>query len=322
MTILERMNLRPLPVFAAGDTQGGGGGSDTTKAGGGDDTTKGGGGDDTTKGGGGDDTQAGGDQPDPLEKWRDLMADGDTELANELKRSKTMKDFGKRFKDMRTKLSKGAALAEDQMPDEEADPDGAKAWREARGVPDKPTGYELPDPVKAKLTDEDKPIVDDFMAKAHKLGWSKPRVAEAVQWYTDLQEAVEIDRRKADDTAIKEVTTTLRSDWGPDYKANTALVEKTATELVPGVDWFEARLPDGRLLKHIPEVANALLEIGQWKFGDLELETGGKGGGKSRVEELQAEMKKDIREWRRHPEKARELQALLAKREARESRSR
>jgi Ca2+-binding RTX toxin-like protein len=322
LTILDRMNLRPLPVFAAGDTQGGGGGSDTTKAGGGDDTAKGGAGDDTAKGGGGDDTSGGGDQPDPLEKWRDLMADGDTELANELKRSKTMKDFGKRFKDMRTKLSKGAALAEDEMPDEAKDPDGAKAWREARGVPDKPTGYELPDTVQKKLTDEDKPIVDDFMAKAHKLGWSKPRVAEAVQWYTDLQEAVEVDRHKADEIALKDAKEALRSDWGPDNKANTALVEKTAAELVPGVDWFEARLPDGRLLKHIPEVANALLEIGQWKFGDLELESGKGGGGKNRREELRGLMKADIKEWRRHPEWARELQTLEEKAQARDNRSR
>lgn len=322
MTILERMNLRPMPVFAAGDTQGGGGGDDTTKAGGGDDTAKAGGGDDTTKGGGGEDTQAGGDQPDPLEKWRDLMADGDTELANELKRSKTIKDFGKRFKDMRTKLSKGALLADDDMPDAEKDPDGAKAWRDARGIPEKPTGYELPKAVKEGLTDEDKPIVDGFLDFMHKRSATPKQVNDAIEFWYGLQEAAAVDQHKADESAIKEVTTALRSDWGPDYKANTALVEKTAAELVPGVDWFDARLPDGRMLKHIPEVANALLEIGQWKFGDLELEEGGKGGGKNRMEELQGLMKKDIREWRRHPEWARELQGLQEKAQARASRSR
>jgi hypothetical protein len=316
MTILDRMNLRPLPVFAP---EGEGATGSTGPAGPTGDGSTGA----TGSTGGTGATGPTGEGDDPLEKWRDLMADGDTELANELKRSKTMKDFGKRFKDMRTKLSKGAALAEDEMPDEAKDPDGAKAWREARGVPDKPTGYELPDTVQKKLTDEDKPIVDDFMAKAHKLGWSKPRVAEAVQWYTDLQEAVEVDRHKADEIALKDAKEALRSDWGPDNKANTALVEKTAAELVPGVDWFEARLPDGRLLKHIPEVANALLEIGQWKFGDLELEAGGKGGGKNRIDELQGLLKKDMKEWRRHPEWAQELQGLLAKRDARQaSRSR
>ena len=317
MTILERMNLRPLPAFAAGDTQGGGGGDDTTKAGGGDDTAKAGGGDDTAKGGGGDDTQQGGDQSDPLEKWRDLAADGDPELLNELKRSKTLKDFGKRFKDMRTKLSKGALLADDAMPDPEKDPDGAKAWREARGIPEKPTGYELPKAVKDGLTDEDKPIVDGFLDFMHKRGATPKEVTNAVEFWYGLQEATAADQHKADETALKDVTTALRSDWGPDYKANTALVEKTAAELVPGVDWFEARLPDGRLLKHIPEVANALLDIGQWKFGDLELEGGKGGGGKNRMTELQDLMKKDIREWRRHPEWARELQTLQEKSDAR-----
>lgn len=311
-----------MPVFAAGDTQSGGGGDDTTKAGAGDDTTKAGAGDDTTKAGAGSDTQAGGGADDPLEKWRDLMADGDTELANELKRSKTMKDFGKRFKDMRTKLSKGALLADEAMPDAEKDPDGAKAWREARGIPEKPTGYELPAEVKKGLTDEDKPIVDGFLDFMHKRAATPKQVNDAIEFWYGLQEATAADQHKADEIAIKETTTALRSDWGPDFKANTALVEKTAAELVSGVDWFEARMPDGRLLKHIPEVANALLEIGQWKFGDLELEGGKGGGGKDRYEELRGMMKSDIKEWRRHPEWAKELQTLQEKRDARASRSR
>jgi hypothetical protein len=67
-------------------------------------------------------------------------------------------------------------------------------------------------------------------------------------------------------SAIEE---TLRAEWGPEFKANSTLAKRFAEEATPGIDWFNARLADGRQLGSIPDFVRAMADMGREKFGDV-----------------------------------------------------
>ncbi len=305
------LNSLPLPYFAAaGDTAGGGGASDTAKAGGADDTAKGGGGDDTAKGGGGDntlpgalgndtikssgdDTQKGGDFD-----WRAEAAGDDEEVKGELGRFKSLKDVGKALVEQKKRLRKGVDLGE-EMPDEAKDPEGAKEWRKARGVPEKAEDYTLSDGIKKSMTDDDKPLVDAYLTQMHKQGASQREITRGLETYFQLQGSIAADQAEADKQMASETQETLRGQWGSDYSANKKIAGRAAVERIDGVNGYGARLPDGRLLANIPEVADFLLDQGFKKFGEGAYEHAEGGSGKgvdAEFADLKEQMK-DKKAW-------------------------
>lgn len=319
-----------LPMYAPPDEGGaGGGGGGSGGAGGEGGGDKGGGGqsflggdgDKGGAGGGTGDGGTGGDKSGGLsENWREQLAGDDAEFLAELKRTKTPGDLAKRFKDMRGKLAKGS-LDDDPAPPKDK-PDELKAWREKHGIPLEATGYTIGDDIKKSLTDADKPIVDGFLSYMHERNASQAEIDRALGFYTGLEAASREDMALADRDAGKKLEETLRADWGVDYRANNELVRRTAREFADGVDWFEARLPDGRLLGTVPEVVHAMLNYAIAKNGDGAYD--GTESGKatdSEIESLRAEMNKDIKAWRANPAKRKRLEELVALKEKRSGKS-
>ena len=320
---------RALPYYAP-DTGGSGGGDGGGGAGGGGGDGGGNSGDGGTGnsalGGGAGDARNDGDGGDSggaakglPDNWRELIAGDDAELLSELKRTKSAGDLGKRFKDLRAKTSK-ASLEDDPAPPKDK-ADDLKAWRERHGIPLEPTGYKVADEIKGKLTDADKPIVDGFLGYMHERNASQAEIDRALGFYTGLEEATRADQAEADRQGAKSIEETLRSQWGGDYRANWELARRAAKEFAPGVDWFEARLPDGRLLGSVLEVADAFLSVGIDRFGEGAYES--TSGGKAIEEELATLKKKmstDIKAWRRDTagqKRYAELQEIIEKRKAR-----
>lgn len=315
------LNLQPLPVFEEdkGGT-GGGAGDKGGDKGAGDD--KGAGGDKSFAGGGGDGDKGGeGDKGGAKtlteENWREFLAGDDTEILGELKRSKTSKDFLGRFKDLRTKASK-SSLEDDPAP--AADKvEELKAWRTKHNVPLEATDYKIPDPIKPKIRDQDKPIVDGYMAFMHAKNASQKEIDSGLEYYFQLEEATFADRAEADKSNKGELDKTMRSTWGADFRANSSIVARAAKELVPGVDWAEARMPNGTRLGDIPGVAEFLLEQGLAKWGEGAYEQGEGSGGNAvddRLTELKGKMA-NRKEWNKHPEWATEYQTLIDRRNKR-----
>lgn len=267
---------------------------------------------------GGDDK---GDPPAPADfpaDWREKLAMGadgkpDAKVLERLKRMPAPTDLLKSYLAADAKIAKGKAGADDPMPDPEKDPDGAKAWRAARDIPDDPTGYELPKDVQAKLIEEDKPVIAAYAERMHKAGMPRKVVAEGVSWYTDMMvERAEV-RNAEDKKAVTATRDALRDKWGADFTANEAMAKAVATEATPGIDWYTARLPDGRAIGNIPEVVAFLAEMGRMKFGDERFAGGSRANETAtRKEELLKIMREDNDTWERSPALRKEYRDILA----------
>lgn len=322
--------MNPVP-FYAGDDGGAGGGKDdeaaaaaaaAAAAGDGQDDAdkdkggKGGDGsfldgvDDLADNGGGDKGGKGGDTwPDD---WRDRMAGDDKELRKALDRYPTPAAVAKANREAQVKLRSGKPADDEPMPDPEKEPEKAKEWRKARGIPDDPTGYAIPDTVKALVTDADKPRLADFTEKMHAKGLSAAAVGPVMEWYFQEQAAAAEAISTADKADKADVEEVLREEWGPDFKPNSTIAKRFAEEITPGIDWFSARLPDGRVLGNIAEFVKALAELGRDRFGDVSL-AGVENANKTmaRKEELEKMMADDPDAYAANPKLSQEYTRIM-----------
>lgn len=201
--------------------------------------------------------------------WRDKMAAGDAELRKALDRYKSPADVAKANRDAQIKLRSGKTVSDDPMPDAEKEPDKAAEWRKARGIPPDPTGYAVPDTVKNIVTDADKPRLAEFTEHMHKNNVPASAVGPALEFYFQTQEAANEAIATADAADKADVEETLRAEWGPEFKPNSTLAKRFAEEVTPGVNWFAARLPDGRVLGNIPDFVKSLADLAREKYGDV-----------------------------------------------------
>lgn len=247
--------------------------------------------------------------------WRDKLSGGDAKKLERLKRFTSPLDVGKSFFEADSKIRSGKAAEDVPMPE---DAEAAKAWRKERGLPEDPTGYALPEAITKRLTDEDKPLLATFTQAAHKANLSPKAVEVAAAWYTDMVESQVAQQIAADKEAATATSDALRAEWGADFKANSTVAKRFGTEAIPGVDWFGARLPDGRALGNIPEVVKAFAELGMLKYGDVSF-AGGEAtkatlGRKEAIEKI---MRTDFDAYQKDPSLAKELEAIYAAEEKR-----
>lgn len=338
---MNRFTFRlPVPLWRPDEPAGGGGaggGADTVAAGGGADTVAAGGGADTVAAGGGADTVEGGGASarvaapnnamakeggadgkgagDWPADWRERMATGadgkvDAKLLERFKRHDSPLSVGKGYLAADAKINSGKVTIDEPMPDPAKDADGAKAWREARGIPPEASGYTLPDDLTKILLDEDKPVLAAFYADAHKAGIPQQHVAPMVGWYLNMQEAQATERNALDKTQSDEVEETLRAEWGSDFKPNRTIAKTYADEVVPGL--FNARLPDGRMVGNSPEMVRGLAQLGRLHYGDVSFAGGEQAtASENRMAELKKIMDTDIDKWNASPDLRSEYGKLL-----------
>lgn len=285
MILRRSMPWLPLPVFAPDDEGGDGGdkndaagdsadkddaGADKADAGDKSDTDDKAGAGEADKGAADDkadkgDKAAGSDIP---ENWRELAAAGDEDLLKELKRYGSLKNVAKALKDAKATIRSG--VKEPPQPDG-TDEKAMAEWRKAKGIPDDPTGYKLPEEVTKRMSDEDKPLIAAFTEYAHAKN-ARPDVVEiASSWYFDMTEKLDADRIAADKEASESAEESLRTTWGnAEYKGNLTLAQRYM-ESVPGLGekWSEFRGPDGKRLGDSPEFIEFMSDMGREKFGDV-----------------------------------------------------
>lgn len=200
------------------------------------------------------------------DNWRDLLAGDDKDAKKLLERYKAPSDLGKAFREQRETISKGV-----QAPARPADDDaeGLKTWREKMGIPAEPTAYQLTEPVAKRFGDDDKPNMEVFITGMHKRDMSPAAVNAALDVYADMQEQTMGALVAADNKAAGDTADELRQEWGAEFRQNKALAEMAAEKLTPGINWFRARLPDGRMLSNIPEVVRTFARLGKEEFTDV-----------------------------------------------------
>lgn len=248
-----------------------------------------------------------GPAPEPGD-WHASMVGDDAKELERAKRFKNPGDLWKSYRELENKFRSGGAAASVPAPDGEKDPDGLKAWREERGIPESADGYALSDDVKNVLSDEDKPFADQFFEFAHTKNLHPDAVNAAVQFYAQQQ----ADLRANDAKLAEETDDWLHKEFGVEYKPMTALAHRAATEISPGLNWFDARMPDGRQLGSIPEFYKAMVELGTKEFGDASYAgTERATATENRIAELRKIMSEDIDKWDNSPELKKEYYGLI-----------
>jgi hypothetical protein len=199
--------------------------------------------------------------------WRDKIAGDDASALKRLGRFKAPGDIFKSFLAAEAKIKSGKDPI--PAPDGEKDPEALKEWRADNGIPDDPSGYELSEDVQKLLTDDDKPVLQNFTEFAHGKNLPPAFVEAGAAWYVAEQERVFTARAEADKEQAQDAQDELRQEYGQEFRANTTMAKRFAEEITPGVNWFEARLDDGRKLGNIPDFVRALAKLGSQEYGDV-----------------------------------------------------
>lgn len=326
----------PLPFYAADDGAGGDIKQDDTGDKGGGDGAAGDdkGGDDKGGDKGGDassflagaDDAAGDDDKkvvapaDWPEDWKAKIAGEDKDVAKLIERYKSPADVAKALREANKKIGSGKLAPSDEpMPDAEKEPEKAKEWRQARGIPDDPTGYEIPDTIKALITDADKPRLAEFTEHMHKSGVPKGAAASAMEFYFQMESQSREAISAADKGDAVETEEALRAEWGSEFRSNVTLANRFSKEITPGIDWLAARLPDGRKLGSVPEFVKAMADLGSREYGDVAF-AGSDNSNKTmaRKEELEGMMANDPDRYFADPKLSQEYAKIM---EAEEKRS-
>jgi hypothetical protein len=234
-------------------------------------------------------------------------------ITNRLKRYTSPEAALKAGLEAQDTLRTRPAAVPDKPPEKAED---LAEWRKAKGVPTEPTEYKVPDTIKEMVTDADKPYLDAYFADAHKRNMSQEVASASLDYYFQMREEqigqqVEADRAMDDEARVE-----LKSSWGTDYKANMNLMNQYVETIMPGGDdghpILDARMPDGRLLRHSPEFAKEMAQLGLRKFGHTDF-AGNEAMNQtlSRKAELQNVMNTDIDTWNASPHLQKEYETIL-----------
>lgn len=244
--------------------------------------------------------------------WRAKMAGTDKELLKDLERYDSPAAVAKANAEAKKKLRSGRPADDEPMPDVEKEPDKAKEWRKARGIPDDPTGYAVPDTVKALVTDADKPRLTAFTEAMHAQGIPSSAAGAVMEWYFKEQDAIATAIAETDKENGESLQEELRSEWGTDFRPNSTLAKRYAEKVFGDVPWTEARLPDGRRMGDDPRILRAMADAGRAEFGDVSFANSDSANKTmARKQELEIMMRDDRAKYMADPKLGKEYEAII-----------
>lgn len=190
--------------------------------------------------------------------WRKQMAGEDEKELKLAERYATPKDIWKKARELERLFSSRDTKA--ALPDNPT-PEQLTAYRLERGIPEKPEGYLEKLPEGLVIGEKDKPLFESFVKGLHELN-ADPKFAHyAVKWYNNLQEESAAKAAEQDTGHKTEVEDALRTEWGPDYRANVNHVKAFLDGAPDGVGELigNARDSEGRALLNNPNVLKWLV---------------------------------------------------------------
>lgn len=272
-----------------------------------------------------------GDPPPPPEpikgkwpdQWREEMAGDDKELLETLKRHTDPVSAGKALREAQKKISSGKLryeLAADATPEQVAE------YRKDMGIPADPKDY-LKDFTLGDgmvIGEADQPLVDSYLALAHKQHMEPKAVKAGIQAYFAMRQA-EIAEMVNRQQALKaETQAALQQEWGADYKPTVAVIDhflRTFFDDDTRLLLENSILGDGEtVLMNNPRIAKGIASAARqiWPMGtllpngDTKLLTTIEG----RIKELETLQKTDIQKYNRTPGLREEFRQLLAQQES------
>jgi hypothetical protein len=192
------------------------------------------------------------------DKWREMLAGDDKDALKDLAKYTDPKAVYKSLRSVQADISAGKLKAPSAALPANATDEQKAAWRQTNGLPDKAETYveKIALGEGVVLSDADKPLVGNFAQMAMDKGWSQAQFNDAVGWFYQAQDAVELQRQERDGGYRTESQAALMTEWGPgDYKTNMNAVGSLLNSMSDDVrvTVLAARTPDGRLVGDTPE---------------------------------------------------------------------
>jgi hypothetical protein len=244
--------------------------------------------------------QAATDWPDD---WRDRLAGDDEATKKILARLSDPKALAKKLAEQEKLIRSGKHKAGPEL-GEKATEEEVAAYRKAKGIPDAPEGYL--DAMKGlSIGDEDKPLVEDFLADAHGRHATPDDVQKTLEWYYRAQEKIAADQAQADRAFRSEAVESMRQEMGPDYRANMTDLKawlqsgpEGLADMIAG-----ARLPSGELMGDHPAVIGWLVQQMR-ELNPLQTVVPDSGGGavknlEAEIDSIEKTMREDMPAYRR-----------------------
>jgi hypothetical protein len=204
------------------------------------------------------DAQQPGQQPEQSaqqkQDWREVVAGGNPQLLEHLKRFKHPADVGKAYIEAQRLIRQGQH--KQGTPPEGATPEQLAAWRKEAGVPDAPEKYTPQLPPGLVLGTADKPVVDHFAKFAHAENWSEGQFNKVLGWYYQTQDALNMQRQDRDANQHIKAQAELRQAWGQDFTRNQNAMINFRDAHMPQdlqVRVFGGRTADGVMLGNDPQ---------------------------------------------------------------------
>jgi len=200
------------------------------------------------------------------------------------------------------------------------------------GVPEKPEDYfkDIKLENGAVIGEADKPLVDAFAQRVHKVGATPAFVTEALNWYYDHLETQAAAMDEADDEFMRESTRALKEEFGAAYRNipnKTALLFKTAPG---GMDsdnpnslmsrLLRGRTTDGRIIGNDPEITRWLVDLAKEAYPAATVVEDGNQSGvtiEQELDQIAALRKTDKRKYYSEAVQRREAELLAAREKVR-----
>jgi len=239
--------------------------------------------------------------------WRDRLSKGDEKLLKQFGRYQSPEAVGEALIAAQRKIRSG-----DLVPklSDKADEKEIAEYRKQMGIPDKVSGYDLKLESGRVVGEEDKPFVDEFLAKAHASNMTPGQVQATIDYYLENREKQAQARIDLDEEQRISTLNELEEEWGPQTKGYKNRIANLLTKIPEASReaLMNARLPDGTAVFNNADILRGLLAI------DLELDPAGTviaGGGDPMrgVDEEMAGIEKVIRTKRSEYDKDEKMQA-------------
>lgn len=186
------------------------------------------------------------------EDWRDAFAGANKDDLKTLNRYKDPGGVWKAFKALRQKMDGGEYKR--RMPEGD-DEEAVKQWRAEAGIPETAEAYYENLPQDLQVEDDDKPYLDAYFNQMHARGVPVDDAQAGLQAYYEVQAQAIEQRLEQDRTNRNQFEDELRSEWGPEYRANMNSIHNLLDTHGPDglkEELFSARLEDGTPLGDHP----------------------------------------------------------------------
>ena len=190
--------------------------------------------------------------------WRENISKGDTKLQQRLGRYQSPQALAEALIAAQNKISSGElkpVLGKNPTPEQ------LKEFRDANGIPEEPTKYDLKDVKTDLLTPEH---VDIILKNAHSANQTPEQVKASITAATSIVQSIKEQQTEKDATDKVTNEDALRSEWGGEFRKNINLIQGLldgqADEKLKG-DFLRARMPDGTMLGNHPSFMRMALQL-------------------------------------------------------------